>query len=178
MIDPDAAEAEKSLDKIKGICKVLNVVMRTLFVILLIFWCISTGSMIFSLMGPEPANGIGPLNVALCFAYGAVIAVMFFMFIGMFSDVSKESSPFTLSQVKRLRMIALMLLAYALLDFAGAYNSALLQLDTLNSGYITANSSAIVMVNFAPFIAAAVVFAFSFVFKYGVLLQEFSDDTV
>lgn len=32
--------------------------------------------------------------------------------------------------------------------------------------------------NLFPIVAAAVVFAFSFVFKYGVLLQEFSDDTL
>ncbi len=38
--------------------------------------------------------------------------------------------------------------------------------------------NAIVAFNFAPLVAAAVVFAFSFVFKYGVLLQEFSDETL
>ena len=32
--------------------------------------------------------------------------------------------------------------------------------------------------NLFPFVASAVVFAFSFVFKYGVLLQEFSDETI
>ena len=44
--------------------------------------------------------------------------------------------------------------------------------------YIVDSENAIIPINFAPFIAAAVVFAFSFVFKYGVLLQEFSDETL
>ena len=82
-----------------------------------------------------------------------------------------------MSQVKRLRIIAVLLLLYAVLDMVATNAMAVMQIDVINSGYISTNS-AIVTVNFTPFIAAAVVYAFSFVFKYGVLLQEFSDETL
>ena len=83
-----------------------------------------------------------------------------------------------MAQVKRLQIIALLLLAYAVLDFVTAYNSASLQLQAINSGFISTNDSAILTLNFSPLIASAAVYAFSFVFKYGVLLQEFSDDVI
>lgn len=53
-----------------------------------------------------------------------------------------------------------------------------MQANGVNAGYISTNSDTIVSIYFAPFIIAAVVFAFSFVFKYGVLLQKFSDETL
>lgn len=178
---PEAMKAEDSLNNIQRVCKLLRIVMSIIFVVLCIFWLISTGSMIFSFLNVGPgshADNIGPLNIILSFAYGGIIAVMYFIFISMFSDVLRGESPFTLAQVKRLRLIAGTLVVYALLDFIGACNNALFQIHTLNSGYISTSDSAIVMINFTPLLAAAVVFAFSFIFKYGVLLQEFSDDTL
>ena len=75
-------------------------------------------------------------------------------------------------------MISCLLLLYAVLDSAITLNTAAMQLETFNSGYISTNESTVLTLNFAPFVAAAVVYAFSFVFKYGVLLQEFSDETL
>lgn len=181
MIDTDAIEAESSLLRIQKVCKVLNILMKVVFAIVCACWIFVMGSMLVSLTTSWTSGTVGDVGVAnllLCLAYGAIIAVMFFAFVGVFSDVSKGATPFTLKQVKRLRLIAILLVVYALLDFVITYNSVLFQMDTLNSGYVSTSGSAIVTVNFAPLIAAAVVFAFSFVFKYGVLLQEFSDDTV
>ncbi|WP_417351661.1 hypothetical protein, partial [Gordonibacter pamelaeae] len=109
---------------------------------------------------------------------GTVIAVLFIMLIGVFSDAANGRSPFTLEQVKRLRIMALSLLVYAVLEVAFSASSVMMQLGSINSGYFSTNGSGIITIDFAPFIAAAVVYAFSFVFKYGVLLQEFSDDVI
>ena len=43
---------------------------------------------------------------------------------------------------------------------------------------VNLGDSSLFAIDFAPLIAAAVLFAFSFVFKYGVLLQELSDETL
>ncbi|MEG0016407.1 MAG: hypothetical protein RR747_07480, partial [Gordonibacter sp.] len=90
----------------------------------------------------------------------------------------KGESPFVMAQVKRLRIVAGLLLVYAVIDSAVSFNTTLIQYGAMNYGYVSTNDSAIIAINFTPFAAAAVIFAFSFVFKYGVLLQEFSDDTV
>ena len=70
-----------------------------------------------------------------------------------------------------------MLLIYAILDMLISYNAASLHYDWANPGSLMV-ADPFVTINAAPIIAAAVVFAFSFVFKYGVLLQEFSDDAI
>ena len=71
-----------------------------------------------------------------------------------------------------------MLLLYAAVDFLITANTSFLQLDGLNSGYASTNDNTIIPINLVPLIASAVIFAFSFVFEYGVLLQEFSGETL
>ncbi|MEG0417659.1 hypothetical protein [Gordonibacter sp.] len=181
MQDYDEIETEKSLLNLNKICRFLSFLMKVFFALFCVGWLLAFSLNVASLVNPdlfgakETAGVLGPI---LCFAYGVIVVPMFLALIGMFTDVAKGNSPFTLAQTKRLRVISGMLVLYFLVDFAIAFNSAMLQLDALNSGYFSTNSSAILTLNFAPLIVAAVVFAFSFVFKYGVLLQEFSDDTV
>lgn len=164
-------QARVSIGKIKKVCRVLDMLMKVIFVILTICWFFSLGSMLLSIANPNffSTSSASLMDIVLC---------VFFVFAGMFSDVAKEESPFTLTQVKRLRIIATLLAVYAIIDIAASYNSAFLQLSTINAGYVSTNGSAIMKIDFAPFVASAVVFAFSFVFKYGVLLQEFSDETL
>ncbi len=172
-------QARVSIGKIKKVCRVLDMLMKVIFVILTICWFFSLGSMLLSIANPNffSTSSASLMDIVLCVFFGVTIAAMFFVFAGMFSDVAKEESPFTL-KVKRLRIIATLLAVYAIIDIAASYNSAFLQLSTINAGYVSTNGSAIMKIDFAPFVASAVVFAFSFVFKYGVLLQEFSDETL
>lgn len=173
-------QARVSIGKIKKVCRVLDMLMKVIFVILTICWFFSLGSMLLSIANPNffSTSSASLMDIVLCVFFGVTIAAMFFVFAGMFSDVAKEESPFTLTQVKRLRIIATLLAVYAIIDIAASYNSAFLQLSTINAGYVSTDGSAIMKIDFAPFVASAVVFAFSFVFKYGVLLQEFSDETL
>ena len=174
MIDEDAVKTERSLTKTKKVCRFINIAIRVIFVIFCVSWILVAGMMFLSTMGEYE----GILRFIFFCASGIVIAAMFIVLIMIFSDVAKGESPFDMIQVRRLRIIASLLLIYAISDFAATYNTASLEFSTLNSGYVSTNDSVVIAVNFATFIAAAVVFAFSFVFQYGVLLQEFSDDTV
>lgn len=177
----DVEETEKSLLKLSKVCKYMSLALKIVFAIFCVCWVLAAGLMVFSILNPGEFNVVDGASIPkliLNVAYGIIIAIMFLIFISMFSGAAKGETPFTLDQVKRLRLISLMLVVYALLDFAIAYNSALMQIDTFNSGYVSTNGSAVLPLDFAPFIAAAVIFAFSFVFKYGVLLQEFSDETL
>ena len=67
---------------------------------------------------------------------------------------------------------------YAVIDFAVTANAAIFKYDELVSGYVSTTGNEIIPINLAPIFGAGVMFAFSFVFKYGVLLQEFSDETL
>lgn len=170
----DRLEAETSLCRVNKVCKGINAFLKIACVVFCVFWLLVAGFMAFSF---SENDGI-VLNIAIHLARGAVIAVLFIVLIGVFSDATKGQSPFTLKQVGRLRLIALSLLVYAVLEVVFSVSSVMMQLGSLNFGYISTNNSAIITFDFAPLIAAAVVFAFSFVFKYGVLLQDFSDDAL
>lgn len=170
----DRLEAEASLCRVNKVCKGISTFLKIAFVVFCVYWLLVVVFMAFSF---SENDGI-VLNIAMHLARGVVIAVLFVIVMGVFSDAAKGQSPFTLKQVDRLRLMALSLLVYAVLEVVFSASSAMMQLGSLNFGYFSTNNSAIITFDFAPLIAAAVVFAFSFVFKYGVLLQEFSDDAL
>ncbi len=180
-MDEDEVKTKEMLVKTKRVCKYINAGIKIVFIVFCISWiavlCLMVGSILEPAIKANEAslNWQGPTLFAVS---GVVIASIFVVVLKIFSEVSKGSSPFAMAQVKRLQIIALLLLAYAVLDFVTAYNSASLQLQAINSGFISTNDSAILTLNFSPLIASAAVYAFSFVFKYGVLLQEFSDDVI
>ncbi|MEA5020175.1 MAG: hypothetical protein VB027_07385 [Gordonibacter sp.] len=181
MMDEDSRATANSLMRINKVCMGIKIVLKVVFVIICISWVLVAGVMILSSAGvlsSGESEDMGIVPILLHIVRGCVVAVLFVILIGVFSEAAKGESPFTLKQVKRLIMMSLALLTYALLEIIFSASSVMLQLGNLNSGYISTGSSAIITVDFSPFIAAAVVFAFSFVFEYGVLLQEFSDDTV
>lgn len=178
-MESDEVTAEKSLLRVKNVCSFISVVLKIILAILLVYWITAGILTVFSPENQESVDGaLLILKLLLYATYGSAAVVMFVMFIKMFSDAAKGESPFTLNQVKRLRWIAAMLLLCTVFDFAISANASLVQYGGINAGFYSTNSNVIVQLNFAPLIAAAVVFAFSFVFKYGVLLQEFSDETL
>lgn len=174
-------ETEASLAKSGRVCRYICTAMKVIAVLFCIFWLLAVGAMVCSLMNPDrPVSngGVSVVHVLLYLAHGVIIATLLFNLIGIFSDVGKGESPFSMAQVKRLRLIAGLLLLYAILDNIINQNNALLNFSGLDSGYVTPSGNTIIQINFAPFVVSAVVFAFSFVFKYGVLLQEFSDEAI
>ena len=180
-MDEDSRATANSLMRINKVCMGIKIVLKVVFVIICVSWVLVAGVMVLSFTGAlssGESGSTGIVPILLHIARGCMVAVLFAILIGVFSEAAKGESPFTLKQVKRLRMMSLALLVYALLGIAFSVGSVMLQLGSLNSGYISTASSAIITIDFAPFIAAAGVFAFSVVFQYGVLLQEFSDDTV
>ncbi|MEG0461876.1 hypothetical protein [Gordonibacter sp.] len=181
MLDEAEQETKDSLKRIGRVCKSISLIVKIVFGVLCVYWVFTTAFMVFALVGDktsEHAYGLSVLGVVLHLAYIVVIVALFMVINGIFSDAAKGDSPFTLSQVKRLRLISALLVVYCVLDFAITSNNTLLNYDGLNTGFVSTNDNMIFPLNISPLIASAVVFAFSFVFQYGVLLQEFSDDTV
>lgn len=176
--DDDSVKVEDSLSNIKRVCSLINIALRAVLVGLCIYWLVAMILMCASFLGSGQFGIPEALNAILYISYDIVVAVMLIIFIRMFSDASKGSSPFKLGQVKSLRIVSAMLLSCGMLDFFIAANASLVENEIFTTGFYSTSENAIIQINFAPLIAAAVVFAFSFVFKYGVLLQEFSDETL
>ena len=181
MLDPDEIEARKSLLKLKVLCKRISVVLIIALAILCVCWVFAISSMVISQINAETVNvrnDLNTLNIVMYLVRAMIIVALFSVFIRIFFGAARGESPFTMNQVRRLRIISALLLAYALVDLGISCNNTLIQFDLMNYGYVSTSDSAIVPLNLGPFLAAAIVFAFSFVFKYGVLLQEFSDETL
>lgn len=176
MVDEEAKETEKSLVRANKVCGRISIILKIILVLICVWWIVATGLMIVSLFngGPEEVSLIG---LFLYIAHGLVLATLMFLLILIFSEPAHDRSPFGMIQVKRLRQIAGLLVLYAIFDFAVSCNAAYLYIDWSNFG-ATISSSPIATINFGPLMVAAAVFAFSFVFKYGVLLQKFSDDAL
>lgn len=182
MQNQECTQTETSLAQVNKVCRRICTAIKIIFGVFCIFWIIAAGSMAWSLASEGLFGGSenNIFNLALHVARGAIVVVLYLIMIRIFEDTVHGESPFIMKQAERLRVAALALVVYAVLGIVLGYCSALLQMNGFSSGYISSGGSAnvIMTIDFAPFIAAAAVFAFSYVFKYGVLLQEFSDETL
>ena len=116
-------------------------------------------------------------SIASSLTTGMVISLSFFNGGFLFRDISRGESPFTAKQVKRLDVVAFLILGYAVFD--GFLAICLAQIPFVQSSTVGVDSgNSPVNVNIGLFAFSALLFAFSSIFKYGILLQEESDDTV
>ncbi|MBC5584283.1 hypothetical protein H8S61_08745 [Eggerthella sp. NSJ-70] len=174
MLDADAEETGRLLVKTQKICRLIRFAMIVVFVFLCVWWFVSSCVMAYTLLNPELFdNPVTGLSLAIYAVSGVAMAIVCVTLIKIFQEASKGRSPFTMLQVGRLRLVAAALLGYALLEFVMTCTASLTQ-----QGWMGSSLNGAPTLNLFPIVAAGVVFAFSFVFKYGVLLQEFSDDTL
>lgn len=182
MSNEESMQTEASLLQVNKVCRMICIATKIIFAIFCIFWVIAAGAMVWSLTGDgllgESDNNI--FSIVLHVARGAIVVVLFVIMIRVLEDAVHGESPFTLKQAGRLKKAAIALVIYAVLGIILGYCSTLLQMNGFSSGFISSDGpgNVIMPIDFAPFIAAAAVFVFSCVFKYGVLLQELSDETL
>lgn len=181
MIDETSEETASLLQKSKRICMWISRIMKLAFGFLCIWWIYTSSLMAMAIMQQSTLNIAQDVSLSSLIVYilhGLIVLVICFSLIKIFSDSAKGESPFTMIQVKRLRIIAAMLVLYSVTEFAVSFGAAFMKVDGLGFGYAALNSNPMVTYNLAPIIAAIALLAFSSVFKYGVLLQEFSDETI
>lgn len=174
---------EPSLKRIKQIGKIVNILMKALCVVLAIFWLLFVALYFLSSSGMVPVVGLpgSPYEAIILCACGMVIIAIIFFISQMFSDVAKEESPFSFVQVKRLRIVAILLLTYMLLEVLlspGIVSQ--MKIGEVGLGYTVMNGGnhSKVSINLGAALGAIVFWGMSLIFKYGVLLQEFSDETL
>lgn len=177
----DKAEAEDSLSRVHKACRFIGVVVKIIFIVFCVCWLSTVCMMVYSLITSDATGStenVSTLRTIMYFIHGFAVALIFIVFIGIFTDAVKGQSPFVMKQVKRLRLIAGLLVVYAVIDIFISGHIGLIQYDGFDSGYVSTGGNEIIPINLAPIIGASVAFAVSFVFQYGVLLQELSDETL
>lgn len=137
------------------------------------------------------ADLLAPGMLAISSSFGwfallamAVHAIPFLAIVklvaNMLRDVSKGETPFSLKQVKRIRWIALLILADVILSALFSPGViGMISAGTLDMGYMaTSQTSNFVSINVSELFFAGVLLCLSLVFQYGMLLQKFSDETL
>lgn len=122
-----------------------------------------------------------PFINALCAANTCMLPLIFGNMLG---EISENRTPFTMKNSKRLLAIGFILVAYSVLEevfvfFISQFDVSMLDsvihLGNVVRDHLPGSGTAL---NMFPLIMAAMFFALSYVFKYGVLLQQESDETL
>ncbi len=176
----EAHSAELALGRIAQSSRFLQV----LFFIIAGFFCVAAIALIPSaVIDPffhiNSHNDVQSQFTGLFTVIGLFINSAILFLSGLiFRDIALGNTPFSLKQAKRIRAIAWLLLAYTAIDailptgvFVGQASSD----ASVSAGHLAASSPTIQV---GSLIVAIVFFFLSSVFKYGVKLQELSDDTV
>ncbi len=128
-----------------------------------------------------------PLAIAIPILYALYSAnscLLPLVFVKILSDISASRTPFTLRNASLLQQLALILLVYTALEtllaaigsqFAFSAESNFIQVGGLVRDFLSNTGTTL---NLFPLLMSAMFFALSYVFKYGVLLQQESDETL
>ena len=107
-----------------------------------------------------------------------VFAVVFYVVSLMFKDIHSGESPFTNKQANRIRLIAWVLFVYSVLDTLVPKGWVIGVASDVGSMSVYRHESGPIGINVGMFAVSVVFYFLSSVFKYGVELQELSDDTL
>lgn len=162
-----------------------------LSIVLLIAWAVFFAVMAFGAVSafaslfadPETTpNAVAFLIYGGTIVDGAIVLAILAGLVLAIRHVGKSATPFEKKQVKRMQLLALLLLVYAILDsFFADHLFAFFLLGLRDIG--SSGVSAIVFdrpwfipeINIGAFVGAIVVWCISLVFEYGIELQQDSD---
>ena len=170
---------EEDLKKLGKKCRAFFIVFHVLFllsIIVLIGLCVFTiASQSFF---PDNYTNSAQTWISLISSIllGVIVCLLFRTIALVLKDISKNESPFTKKQVKRLRIIVLLLIIYAVLEFLISTVSSVL-VDVNSSFHYSLNvDESTTEVNLMAIVFAAIMYSVSVVFEYGSKLQERSDE--
>ncbi|MDR2957060.1 MAG: hypothetical protein LBU61_02615 [Coriobacteriales bacterium] len=168
------SKMKKQCGRIRTYCQV-SMVMLVLSVFFLYFFILLVGQ--FNLPVEIGVSEIIDLvlSVALC-------STLLYTIFRIFADAAVSATPFTLKQAGRFRTIGWLIIIYSILDFAKALIVYILAFrDYIDFFYYHPNDPVPLMTlntNIYVLLAGVVCLGLAYIFRYGVLLQQLSDDTL
>lgn len=169
-----------SIRRTQKACKAFAIIMRVGIVLSAIIWIAIIVSMASPLLGVGPFENsdVSLVGIFMYACHCIILLLLLIIFHNVFSETAKGKPPFASIQVERLRMVSALLLVLFALEAAISIFEPNMFFNHGGAEISSAAASSAVTIDMAPLIAAAVVYAFSFVFEYGVLLQEDSDEVI
>lgn len=179
MLKEEAREIGAPLERIVKISKLVSNILKVLIVLFLLVLVVAIVFVIATLFGLLQGFIVDISALVPLAIYSGATLILLKIMQDVFEDIAKGSSPFTSMQVKRLRFAALILFIGALVEtlFSGSAFSIVQNCDMNISYHDSSISGNALKINAGSLIGAAFLFT-SYVFEYGALLQEFTDDTL
>ena len=185
MTTEEYTKTEASLNRLKKSAKAIRVFFKVIFVLFCIVWVMLVALFGFLSFFPEivspDAESAGAVPFILCIVFGLLIAVFLRQAIHFLSDIEKGESPFSMRQVRRIRVVALIFMVYVVVEAVFSIGqTTLVESGSLMVKYsvTSVNSNPTLSINFGMLSAAAILYCLSLVFEYGTLLQQLSDETL
>ncbi len=182
-MEVEANDVENALKHIVRVSRTFKIFFDISLIVGFVFCIASITPVMMLLAGEGVASGevLDGLLLATPSLTHGILAVFLIKLGGnFFSDAAKGRSPFTFNQANRVRKAAILFVVYGLFDMV--WSPSVLSVHSTSSlliGSVTMQSApTITHINAGVFIASVIFFALSIVFRYGVLLQTVSDDTV
>lgn len=178
---------DKPLSRVAATCRTLSVLCKFAFIALASWSIFVLILMCYYIATTKFDNEILPLAYAvpsLYALYSANSCLLPVILSRMLGDISEDRTPFTFQNANRLLFLALVLLLYSVLEallasvdshFVFIAGNASIEIGGFMRDFASNSGTTL---NLFPLLMSAMFFALSYVFKYGVLLQQESDETL
>ena len=150
-----------------------------IFALLVLYWLIQMSVTVYFAVKGEPSASAGEQNIftlVYSLLFSAYIIAVMVMVIRLLQSIRRGSTPFTMVNVRRLRQIGWMLVAFEMLQHLTTRLFWAAASGRIEEGekvvyYFSSTAGMVLIVGLA-------VLAISLVFQYGVELQQLSDETL
>ena len=172
------ADLGKSFQRARKVCGII----RCVFGVATILYAFSCALSVVIVLSTNSEMGsfavIAPL--AYTMLYGGVVITFLVTMTRIFAEVGRGFAPFSEKQADRLRLIAILALALALLElaFTASVSYNLIPEVGYRIGINDAYPSDSINLNVGMLAFSAIMYSLSALFRYAALLQQLSDDTV
>ena len=174
----DVAELPINAD-LRGMMKASKMLMVLFFALAGMFILLAVSLVFLAIYQGLLANAMQDgLNLCLSVMGLLIFAVIFTIAGLIFKDISKGESPFTMKQARRIRIVAWMLIVYAVIEAvlpSGVVVDNSYAGSTINVNHIESSPP---IIKVGSVIVGVVFYFLASVFTYGVKLQELSDETL
>lgn len=175
------AVADAKLQSLSVSGRILNYFFFLLFLVFLVCafasLCIYVNAAIHNQIPYDELVPSALNSLISAFMFG-VFAAVFFISASVFRDVSRGESPFSEKQARRIRFISWLLFIYAIVD-SFAPKGVVVAAGNIDTDVLVARfETEYTAINVGMFVSAIIFYFLSSVFKYGVELQELSDDVI
>ncbi len=174
---------KKASELLRVRAKHLRNMVLVLIAIYVVSSCVVLGMLVISFAGgsfsPLDVLNLG-LSVAVSVLSIAASVCVMTVLLRSFNDIAALRSPFSRHQANRFRLAGvLMVIKFALLLVASILPEAAVQVGEVSFGFpAVSDAPGSPVLDFSSLLWAVVLFGLSYIFQYGTLLQELSDDTV